>query len=265
MHKLSANNHEIINYDKVCNSSLPCKTIIGDILNYNHLKQIAQGIDLIIHLAAEHADNIYPNSLYYNVNVKGTQNIINISVLYKINKIIFTSTVAVYGLDANNAHEDSILKPFNDYGKSKLQAENILLDWSQKNSTRNLLIIRSTAVFGNNNRGNIYNLVDQIARKRFLKIGNCQNKKSIAYVENLIEFIFSSIKNKWFGIINYADKPDMKMDQLIDLIYEGLGYKRRIMVIPHFLGMIIGYLLDIISYLTKINFTIRSIRIKILY
>ena len=40
--------------------------------------------------------------------------------------MIFTSSVAVYGLNAGNPSEESPTAPFNDYGKSKLEAETIL-------------------------------------------------------------------------------------------------------------------------------------------
>ena len=100
----------------------------GELLN----KCTSDNINLIIHLAAEHKDNIKPKSLYHDINVRGTQNIITACELNDINKIIFTSTVAVYGLNPNETNEDSVAKPFNDYGQSKLQVEQLLKIWYNK-------------------------------------------------------------------------------------------------------------------------------------
>ena len=117
--------HTIIGFDKKQPSgSERYKCIQGDILDAEQLlkESINDDIDLIIHLAAEHKDNIHPKSLYYDVNVRGTQNIIDACDIYNIDRIIFTSTVAVYGINPTDTSEDSTPNPFSDYGKSKLQA-----------------------------------------------------------------------------------------------------------------------------------------------
>ena len=112
-----------------------------------------------------------------------------------INKIIFTSTVALYGLNTICTSEGSIPRPFNDYGKSKLQAEKLLINWQEGKIDRSLSIIRPTVIFGENNRGNIYAQMNQIALNRFMPIGKYDNRKSIAYVGNLVEFILFSLNN----------------------------------------------------------------------
>jgi uncharacterized protein YybS (DUF2232 family) len=68
--------------------------------------------------------------------------------------------------------------------------ENILKNWQEQGKEeRTLVIIRPTVVFGEKNRGNIYNLMRQISTGKFVMIGNGENKKSIAYVGNLAAFI----------------------------------------------------------------------------
>ena len=260
--KISKDKYDIVNFDKKESSSFPETTIIGDIRDLNHLKQVTKNIDLIIHLAAEHEDNIQPKSLYYDVNVKGTQNIVDACIINNVNRIIFTSSVAVYGLDLADAHEDSKPNPFNDYGKSKLQAEQILTNWWERKNGRSLSIIRPTVVFGERNRGNVFNLMKQVAVERFIMVGNGQNTKSIAYVGNLVEFISCSIRNTSFSIINYADKPDLSMNQLIALVYRFLGKKEKIIFIPYWLGVSTGYFFDLLSFILRRKFTISSFRIK---
>ena len=260
--KLLNTENDVLNYDRKNSKNYPEKTIIGDIRNSNRLIRVTQYIDLVIHLAAEHEDNIYPTSLYYDVNVSGTQNIIDACVINNINKIIFTSTVALYGLNPISTSEGSIPRPFNDYGKSKLQAEKLLIKWQEGKIDRSLSIIRPTVIFGENNRGNIYALMNQIALNRFMPIGKYDNRKSIAYVGNLVEFILFSLNNNDYNLINYADKPDMTMKKLITLIYKYLGKKENKIIIPYYLGIIIGYFFDSLSFFSRIKFSINSIRIK---
>ena len=78
---------------------------------------------------------------------------------------------------------------------------------------RSLVIVRPTVVFGEGNRGNVYNLLRQIASRRFLMFGDGRNKKSMAYVENVAAFIEYSLSfKKGVHIYNYIDKPDFDMN-----------------------------------------------------
>ena len=254
----------VIGFDKEQESgSEKYECIHGNILDVELLnKSTKDNIDLIIHLAAEHKDNLHPKSLYYDVNVQGVQNLIDACTINNINRIIFTSTVSVYGLNPTKTSEESVPNPCNDYGKSKLQAEQILTKWWKKKKNRSLSIIRPTAVFGERNRGNIFNLMKQITTDRFIKVGNGKNKKSIAYVGNLVEFISCSINNNDFCIVNYADKPDLTMNQLIALFYKFLSKKEKKISIPYCLGISAGYLFDLLSFIFRKQFSISSIRIK---
>ena len=63
-------------------------------------------IDTVILLAAEHSDDVTPKSLYYDVNVKGTENVLAKMDKYNITNLIFTSSVAIYGLNKNNPDEN---------------------------------------------------------------------------------------------------------------------------------------------------------------
>ena len=70
----------------------------------------------IINLAAEHRDDVSPISRYDDVNIQGAKNICNVAKKYNINKIIFTSSVAVYGFAPSNTNESGDIEYFNDYG-----------------------------------------------------------------------------------------------------------------------------------------------------
>ena len=107
-----------INYDKNQSPFFPKITTIGNILNKQKLKEALKNIDSVILLAAEHRDDVYPKSLYYDVNVEGTKNVLEMMDFHNIKKIIFTSSVAVYGLNKKNPNENHKLDPFNHYGKS---------------------------------------------------------------------------------------------------------------------------------------------------
>lgn len=111
--------HQVTIFDKNNGSKYPEFTVVDDIREKDALIKAVTGHDVIYHLAAEHADDVRPISLYHDVNVEGAKNLIAAANNAGINKIIFTSSVAVYPLSAGEPDEDSQAAPFNEYGKSK--------------------------------------------------------------------------------------------------------------------------------------------------
>ncbi len=260
--KLKENN-AVINLDK--SKSIRHETIIADIREKNQLKEHLQPSDWVVLLAAEHKDNVNPVSLYYDVNVEGTRNVLDEMRQKNINKIIFTSTVAVYGLNKPNPDEDFPVDPFNHYGISKFQAEDILRAWYNENPTeRTLVILRPTVVFGPENRGNVYNLLQQILKGSFKMVGNGMNIKSMSYVGNVVAFIHYCLSSqlKGYHLFNYVDKPDLNTNQLIGIIAKSSGKEIGSFKIPYFVGYIAGVGFDILSKLTGKEFSISSVRIK---
>ena len=141
-----------------------------------------------------------------------------------VNRLIFTSTVAVYGLNSGTPNEASPVKPFNDYGKSKYEAENIFNKWADSDNTNCLITVRPTVIFGEKNRGNVYNLLNQLSSGKFIKVGKGINRKSMAYVLNLSSFLTTLLKSEPGQFVyNYADKPDLCMNELIDIFHNTIG------------------------------------------
>ena len=145
--------------------------------------------DIVVNLAAIHKDDANRKD-YEETNVSGAQNVVDACSELSVKKIIFTSTVAVYGLAKTNTSELGDINPFNDYGRTKHLAELILKKWARAKGN-SLFVIRPTVVFGEGNRGNVFNLFSAIANGRFIMIGNGENKKSMSYVENISTFIVS--------------------------------------------------------------------------
>ena len=250
--------------DNVKSKLFPEKYIYGDIRNNDELKQIADS-DILINLAAVHRDDVRPLSLYDEINVEGSRNICKLAKENGINKIIFTSSVAVYGFAKPNTNENGEINYFNDYGRTKYLAEEVFVDWYNEDpKNRTLVIIRPTVIFGKGNRGNVYNLLNQINSKKFAMFGNGENIKSMAYVKNVAAFINHSLSfDQGIHLYNYIDKPDMNMNKLVSITRKVLFNKPNVgLRMPAFIGKLIGYIADIISFIIKKNLPISSIRVK---
>ena len=107
---------KIVNIDKNLSAAFPELTKIGDVRSVSDLESFIKNDAVIINLAAEHRDDVSPKSLYYDVNVEGAENICRVAESKNIKKIIFTSSVAVYGFAPLGADENCTMSPFNDYG-----------------------------------------------------------------------------------------------------------------------------------------------------
>ena len=144
------------------------------------------------------------------------------------------------------------------------QAEQVLEEWFRTHPDWNVNILRPTVIFGERNRGNVYNLLRQIAGGKFLMVGSGNNKKSMAYVGNIVAFIKFLIENKASGYdaYNYIDKPDFTMNELVSHV--GAVLKRHIPAthFPYWLGMMGGYGFDMLAFLTRKKLTISSVRVK---
>jgi nucleoside-diphosphate-sugar epimerase len=253
-----------LNLDKNQSPFFSENTNIGNIRFQN---QINVPIDTktVVLLAAEHRDDVSPTSLYYDVNVQGTKNVLEAMDNAGVKNIVFTSSVAIYGLNKFNPDENHPEDPFNHYGKSKWQAELAIKEWYDNDSKgKSVTIIRPTVIFGERNRGNVYNLLKQISSGKFIMIGKGQNKKSMAYVGNIVALIKNRLEKQEPGyhVFNYADKPDYNMNELVSVIEQKMKLNIPRVSIPYFFGMIGGYCFDIFSKITGKNLSVSSVRVK---
>lgn len=234
-----------------------------DILDQSQLTQSLSG-DTIIHLAAEHRDDVRPTSLYEQVNVEGTRNLCRAASLRGISRIVFTSSVAVYGFAPPGTGEDGAINPFNEYGRTKYAAEQVLRAWAAEDPARSLTIIRPTVVFGPGNRGNVYNLFRQIASGRFLMVGDGTNCKSMAYVDNVVAFLRHVVcAGPGVHLYNYVDQPDQTMNDLVARVRQNVLGKTGIGVrLPRGLGLGLGHLADGIAKVTGKSLPVSAIRVR---
>ncbi len=251
--------------DKVLSKAYPDLVSLGDVSSVEQLRASTPNRSVIVNLAAEHRDDVRPLSLYDEVNVGGARNICTVAREKGVQTIIFTSSVAVYGFAPIGTDESGEIAPFNDYGRTKYEAEQVFKAWQAEAPTeRTLVIIRPTVVFGEQNRGNVYNLLRQIASGKFVMVGSGENRKSMAYVENVAAFIEYSMSFKpGVHIYNFIDKPDFTMNSLVANVNRILGRPEKIgFRLPFAVGYAIGKGFDLVAALTGKRFAISSIRVK---
>ena len=110
--------------------------------------------------------------------------------------------MACYGNAPPGTGEGGAIAPFNDYGRTKFLAEEVYRAWQRDDpSRRTLAIVRPTVIFGEQNRGNVYNLLRQIASGRFVMVGAGRNTKSMAYVGNVAAFLSELLSTRHGNVL----------------------------------------------------------------
>ena len=243
-------------------NQFPEKCKIADVRDVETLRNTITG-DVVVNLAAVHRDDVRDKSEYQRTNVNGAENVALVCTERGINKIVFTSTVAVYGFAEPGTDEGGEINPFNEYGRTKFEAEEKLRAW-HANGDNSLIIVRPTVIFGEGNRGNVFNLLNQIASGKFLMVGKGENKKSMAYIGNMVAFLETCVETEqMYGVYNYIDTPDLTMNELVSLVRSKLKGKEGVGPrLPYWLGLLLGYSADLIAKLSGENLPVSSIRVK---
>ena len=240
----------------------PEKCKIGDVRHIQSLRETIQG-DVVVNLAAVHRDDLKDKSEYQRTNVDGAENVAKVCSEKSIGKIIFTSSVAVYGFAKPGTSERGPINPSNEYGRTKFAAEEKLRSW-QANGDNSLIIVRPTVIFGEGNRGNVFNLLNQIASGKFLMVGKGENKKSMAYIGNIVAFLEACIlTQERYALYNYVDSQDLTMNELVSYVRSELKGRKSVgLRVPFWLGLVIGYVADSVAYISGKSLPVSSIRVK---
>ncbi len=267
MHYLEEEEHQVwgIDNNTKCNIQPHPNTEIGDIRNIEDLRKFNdRNFNFIIHCAAAKHDFGISKEEYFSNNEFGTKVLMDYVTERNINKVIYYSTVSVYGHKSVPCDESGKLLPDNPYGASKLAGEKVIEKWLKQDSTRQVVFLRPSIIYGPNNYANMYNLIDMMHRKPWITIGNGKHIKSMVSLENLIdmtEFVMPRMKSG-LQIFNTLDTPYITVKQLMEIIASGNGFSLPIVRIPLSVAIFVGKSFDLIAAITKRDLPINSDRMK---
>jgi nucleoside-diphosphate-sugar epimerase len=259
--RLLADGHDVRILDRELNSDFEQITVQGDVADPDAVSRALAEVDLVYHLAAEYRDDVRPIERYYHTNVEGTRVLCEGLSKFNIRSLVFTSSVAVYGFNMRDLGEDSPREPKNHYGVSKSRGEDLVEAWRRADPGRLAMVMRPCVVFGPGNRGNVYTLLRQILSHRFVMIGDGRNRKSMAYVENVVEALVYLSQLQQSVLVNYADKPDFNMADLLAAVRGITGTSIPRLRLPQWLGTIAGTATDGLSRMSGRQFPITRERI----
>lgn len=226
--KLISENFEIVGLSKTSGDQKhdsELKNLCIDITNQEAVFNLAKegSFDAVIHCAGlAHQFGKIEKERFEKVNVEGTRNIAELAVRTKVRHFILLSSTAVYGLQNKPLDETAECLPDTPYAESKVKAEKACREVCEKNSIR-LTILRLAPVLGEKGVGNIPRLMNAIYNRRFIWVGNGENKKSLIYVGDVAEACLKilSEKKNFTEVFNLASEP-VKIKKMVSDIAKKL-------------------------------------------
>lgn len=223
---------------------------VGDIDGNTDYSSALSGADVVIHVAARahimNDESSDPLAEYRKVNVEGSENLARQAAAAGVKRFVFISSVKVSGESTTaKSPYSELMKPAPEdaYGQSKYEAEEVLKQVSA-DTGMDVVIIRPPLVYGAGVKANFFSLVKLSSLSIPLPFGAVNNKRSMVYVENLVDFIIKCIDhpnaaNQTFLV---SDGEDLSLKSLITYIRKAMGRSPLLLTVPVALFKLAGKL-----------------------
>jgi len=219
----------------------------GDITRPESLKGIADGMDRVLHLATlgHMANHRVTESMFEAINVHGTRNIMSEAQRAGVGRIVHCSTVAAMGICAEvPATEDSVCNPHHPYGRSKLQAEQIVLGMVEDQDLP-AVIVRFSMVYGPADPRDILKLTRLAQKGLFPKVGSRPKLTPLIHVDDAIQGLLLAAKKGGIGdVYLITNRNSLPFDDIRKILQNSLGITRLPLYIPEWAALTAASLVE---------------------
>lgn len=195
---------------------------LGSMTSQAEVAHVVEGIDVVFHLAAAQHEANVPDSVFWEVNVSGTQTILAASMLAGVRRFVHGSTIGVYGTALGGMiDEKTPVRPDNIYGQTKLAAERAVMAVKDKLP---VVAIRISETYGPGDR-RLLKLFKGIGKGAFFVIGSGGNIHHLIFVQDLIAgFLLASEKQAALGqVFVLAGKEPLTTLEMVRTVARVLG------------------------------------------
>lgn len=208
-------------------------------------------VEVIIHCAGRahvmHETAVSPLEAYRQTNVQGTLNLAQKAVQSGVKRFIYLSSIKVNGEQTTTQafHPNDDIHTDDPYGLSKYEAEQALLDLSQRTGLE-VVIIRPVLIYGPNVKANFKSMVNLASKKLPLPIGCLDNKRSMVSVYNLADLIHTCMThpNANREVFLASDQDDISVKQLFEKLAKYQNNQLLMLPVPksliNFLASLVG-------------------------
>ena len=228
------------------------KIIRGDLVRRETLDGAVRGVDTVFHIAAVYHEENIPRQLFWDVNVTGTQNMLEASRDAGVRRFVHCSTVGVQGeIEHPPATEEAPYRPGDYYQQSKMEGERAALEFARKGFP--VVVFRPVGIYGPGDK-RFLKLFRHIQSGRFRMIGSGEVLYHLTYIDDLVDGILltGSVPGIEGEIFTLAGGEYVTLNQLVRIIAEILGAKVSRLHIPAWPVWAAGALCELVFRLLRI-------------
>lgn len=193
----------------------------GDICKEKSLQNVFNGIDVVVNLTGQ----IAPATNYYDLNTVGVLNILNNCVQHHVKKIVFSSSVKVYG-SAKKCNETTTPAPLSQEGIMKLVAEKLHHYYSEKYKIP-VVCLRFSNLYGPRmKKGVLFNFIQGLIKKGEITVnGDGNQKRSFVYIDDAVSVLTNAVEYpcSGFEVFNISNNKTITINKLLELVQKNLG------------------------------------------
>ena len=213
---------------------------VPDLATFDRWGDALADVDAVVHCAARvHVMNdgaADPLTEFRRTNVQGTLNLAKQAAVAGVRRFVFISSVKVNGewtqADLPFTAEQAPA-PQDDYGISKLEAEEGLRELAQTTSME-IVVIRPPLVYGPGVKANFASMVRWLKRGMPLPLGAIVNRRSLVALDNLVDLVAVALVHPRAAGQTFmvSDGEDVSTTELLRRTAEALGQRARLLPVP---------------------------------
>jgi len=231
----------------------PClETIRGDITEWHTLQKLAEGVDIVYHLASAHLDVSLSDEHYHRVNVGATLALLEAAKQAGVRRFVHCSSVGVIGdVEYPPADEATLCHPANIYERTKLLGERAALDFALRTGFP-VVVVRPAWVYGPR-CPRTAKLFRTISKGRFPIFGSGKNMRHPVYISDMIQGLelCADTPNIDGEVFIIAGPVPLQSRELVNAISKELKARMPKIYLPIFLGQIAGLMLELLFKLIR--------------
>ncbi|MDD2822964.1 MAG: NAD-dependent epimerase/dehydratase family protein [Candidatus Daviesbacteria bacterium] len=245
----------------------PFEIIRGDIRDKKVVQKAMEGVQIVYHLAARIDFDGKSYAEYKDVNVDGTQNLLDSSRDKKLQKFVFFSSIGVFGLPAGigdiiNWDENHPKTYTNFYGESKYEGEKRVIEAYDKWKIP-YAIIRPASVYGPREKGPTLGLYKAIKNHQFIMIGDGSNKMHYVFVTDLVKAArLAQLSKKPTGDYIIGGQNADRFIDIANSVATSINMKIPRFFLPKTLALAVSYIMEFVGNITGIKFPLFPSRVR---
>ena len=206
----------------------------GDIRNRNEVERSLEGIKTVYHIAALYRPTNVPQRAFWDVNVDGTRNMVELAVQAGVERFVHCSTIGVHGTTGKTpVTEDAPIQPDDYYQETKWEGEKLALELSRELGLA-LSVIRPAGIYGPGER-RFLKITQLVNRRRFVMFGSGETCYHFIHVKDLSDaFVLAAQGERSTGrsyII--ADDGAITLNSMVAMLADSLGVRRPGIRLPY--------------------------------